>query len=71
MKYSNDVTGVCLNPCYTGKWFLRYEVEEDKIAKAICLNPCYTGKWFLRGQLILNCSLIKYVLILVILENGF
>ena len=36
-----------------------------------CLNPCYTGKWFLRHEDKGIMTIIKVVLILVILENGF
>ena len=61
----------CLNPCYTGKWFLSYATSEFLGEFMLSLNPCYTGKWFLRK---LRSSLTNFqqtVLILVILENGF
>ena len=61
----------CLNPCFTGKWFLSAVTCVCKDSLKQCLNPCFTGKWFLRLLSKLQAAGVKTVLILVLLENGF
>ena len=37
----------CLNPYYTGRWFLLRELGCIDMAHWLRLNPYYTGRWFL------------------------
>ena len=36
----------CLNPYYTGRWFL-LKLQMESISDLSRLNPYYTGRWFL------------------------
>ena len=41
-----DENDVCLNPYYTGRWFL-LKLVKTVFRSNTGLNPYYTGRWFL------------------------
>ena len=61
----------CLNPYYTGRWFLLNKTFFGQNKRPFSLNPYYTGRWFLLADGMYAGFITTSVLILIILEDGF
>ncbi len=59
-----------LNPYSTGRWFLILQKIGLNKYKNGSLNPYSTGRWFLIISIKIY-KLLKLVLILILLEDGF
>ena len=59
---------VSLNPCCNGRYYQR--VSESKLIRSTsCLNPCCNGRYYQRVQKKQVSIKLKFVLILVVMED--
>ena len=63
------LTPLRLNPCFNGRWSLtRQTLTNFRLLR--CLNPCFNGRWSLTSLHLVDPLLPRWVLILVLMEDG-